>query len=309
MKLSVVHNPPQDIWDDLVDNSHAATAFHTSCWLDSQAGRWKKIVLANRNSTALAGIAIEDTAYKAVHGHSITPYEGPILRNDNLTGARRSQYHFSLVSHFENALSTHPRISFMTSPWLDDLRAFVIARWKVELLYTNVLNAEQLQDIDNVIDPELRRKIRVVRDNIAAVEIYDKPPNDIIQTTLDLTGRCYNRQGLQVRFNQNEAATSFRSMCDKGHGFFVTVREKTGDISCAVGVFEFNHRAHFLISGHNRSAATPSAVALAVYEAIRHATRRGAKEFDFEGSFLGGVDHFFRQFGGIPVPFYEVSGP
>lgn len=309
MKLSIVNNAPQDMWDDLIANSHAATAFHSSVWLNSQDGRWKKIVIADTNLTSLAGIAIEDRNHSALHGHSITPYEGPLLRDDNLTGARRSKHRFSLMSRFERALSDHSRISFMTSPWFDDLRAFVVARWKVELLYTNILNARQMEDLGNTIDPQTRREIRVAREKIGAIEIYDHPPNNIIQTALDLTGHSYNRQGLPVRFNQKEAATTFQNMADAGCAFFVIAREKTEDISCAVGIFEFNHRAHLLISGHNRAIATPCVVGLTVHDAIVHAAKRGAKEFDFEGSFIGGIDRFFRQFGGNPTPFYEVTSP
>ncbi len=309
MSHEIIEDADTNLWDELTSNSRNATLFHTSAWLNSAPGRWKKMVIVDCNNIPLAGIAEEHTEFRQLHGNSITPYEGPLLRDHRLTGSKKSKHDFSLLAAFEQALLARGTSPFMTSPWLEDLRPFVIGRWNVSLLYTNVLDRTQMDMLEKNISATCRSTVNSAKSKGITVSIHEDAPYEIIDKVLGLAEKSYGRQNLKLRFNLEETRHSFRQMAEKGHAFFALAHEKNGDISCGIGIFFDDTRAHFLISGQDREKASSGAVNLALYESIIYAASKGVSEFDFEGSFLGGVDRFFREFGGNPRPFYEICPP
>ena len=57
-----------------------------------------------------------------------------------------------------------------------------------------------------------------------------------------------------------------------------------------------------------RHECAGNAMSLAIWEAIKFTKEvLGLSEFDFCGSMLPGVEHFFRKFGGKLTPFFEIS--
>lgn len=310
MKINLIENADKSLWDSLIQNSDEATIFHSHEWLSVARERWNLIVAVNTGQkTPLAGFVEEIPSYNKAHGNSITPYVGPILARHALTGSNASKHSFSLVSAFEQALIKRDCRPFMTSPWANDLRAFVIGRWNVSLLYTNIIDNLQETNLDDIASNDCKSKIRAAQTRNVRTSITHTPDLLIIDKVLELAGKAYGRQNLDVRFNQDEAKKAFMKMAESGNAYFVTAQEKSGDISCALGVFVYRGRAHFLISGQDREIATPGAVNLALYNALKHAQQNGIKEFDFEGSFLEGVDRFLREFGGRHQPYYEVTPP
>ena len=65
------------------------------------------------------------------------------------------------------------------------------------------------------------------------------------------------------------------------------------------------HAAYELISAIHPDHRTSGGSVLALWHAIKKASEV-TKAFDFEGSMIEGVEHNNRQFGGIPVPYYEI---
>ncbi len=310
MKINLIENADKSLWDSLIENSDEATLFHSYDWLSVAKERWNLMVAVNAGQkTPLAGFVEEIPEYSKKHGNSITPYVGPILARHALTGSNASKHNFSLVSAFEQALIKRDCRPFMTSPWANDLRAFVIGRWNVSLLYTNIIDDLQATNLDDITSSNCKSKIRAAQARNVTTSITDMADPSVMDKVLELSGKTYGRQSLAVRFNQDEAKTAFMKMAENGNAYFVTAQEKSGDVSCALGVFTYRGRAHFLISGQDREIATPGAVNLALYKALEHAQKNGIREFDFEGSFLEGVDRFFREFGGRHQPYYEVAPP
>lgn len=310
MQINLIENAEKSLWDSLIENSNEATIFHNYDWLSVTKERWNLIVAVNTaQKTPLAGFVQEKPEYNKIYGNSITPYVGPILARHELAGSNASKYNFSLVSAFEQALIKRDCRPFMTSPWANDLRAFVIGGWNVSLLYTNIIDDLQTTNLDEIISKDCKSMIRTAQARNVTTIITQTADIAVINKVLELSGKSYARQNLAVRFNQDEAKKAFLKMAESGNAYFVTAKEKSGDISCSLGVFTYRGRAHFLISGQDREISSRGVVNLALYRALEYAKQNGIREFDFEGSFLEGVDRFFRGFGGRHQPYYEVAPP
>lgn len=92
----------------------------------------------------------------------------------------------------------------------------------------------------------------------------------------------------------------------KNKGYLLEVKDQEGNVVSA-GIFAIYQEKFLFLAGcqhpdHKHSGAQT----LLLWEAIRHAHKVGAKIFDFEGSMIEGVEHFFRKFGAIPVPYLQI---
>jgi lipid II:glycine glycyltransferase (peptidoglycan interpeptide bridge formation enzyme) len=58
-------------------------------------------------------------------------------------------------------------------------------------------------------------------------------------------------------------------------------------------------RSYYLMGGKNPDSENYRAMSALLWHCIKEAKRRGNRFFDFEGSMDGGVERFFRSFGGM----------
>lgn len=64
--------------------------------------------------------------------------------------------------------------------------------------------------------------------------------------------------------------------------------------------------AYYMFSGYDKQEKHHGAGALAIWQCILEAKRRGLKYFDFDGSIVPDLEKYFRGFGGEIVPFYRI---
>jgi lipid II:glycine glycyltransferase (peptidoglycan interpeptide bridge formation enzyme) len=62
---------------------------------------------------------------------------------------------------------------------------------------------------------------------------------------------------------------------------------------------------YYLIGASNPKYRNSGSNSLIIWEGIQYASKV-SKIFDFEGSMIEGIEHFFRGFGGIPTIYYEI---
>ena len=63
--------------------------------------------------------------------------------------------------------------------------------------------------------------------------------------------------------------------------------------------------AYLILSGFSKANNIKGANAWVTWESIKFAAEKGLN-YDFEGSMLPGVEHFYRQFGGVQTPYFKI---
>ena len=63
---------------------------------------------------------------------------------------------------------------------------------------------------------------------------------------------------------------------------------------------------YYLLNGTNPELKAFQGNDLLIDRSIEEAHNRGLK-FDFEGSVIKNVNHAFREFGGVPMPYFRIS--
>lgn len=104
----------------------------------------------------------------------------------------------------------------------------------------------------------------------------------------------------------NALAAVCRYLVETGRGTLLEARDQEGKV-VAVHLLGYFEKTVLYLTGATDPPHRPKgAASLLMWACICHAQRRGAGLFDFEGSMIEGVAHFFRKFGGLPVPYLQI---
>ena len=92
----------------------------------------------------------------------------------------------------------------------------------------------------------------------------------------------------------------------KGQGLIARARDKEGNTHAAIFVVWDGNCSWELISAIHPDFRASGASTLVVWETMKRLSPI-VQVWDFEGSMIEGVENSFRQFGGIPTPYFEIT--
>lgn len=91
----------------------------------------------------------------------------------------------------------------------------------------------------------------------------------------------------------------------RGQGLIARAKDQEGNTHAAVFVPWDRHSAYDLVTAIHPLFRSSGASTLMIWESIKQVSKQ-TEVWDFEGSMIENVESSFRQFGGIPVPYYEI---
>lgn len=289
-------------YDDLVGDSPQGSVFAMSWWLDAVAeGRWRTNAVEDGDDVAAAWpTVVRATRWGEVHeGAPLTPFLGPLFRPEASDLKRRSnevKRLEQLVAAFGGAAHVEARCN----PAFDYWAPLAWQGFTQTTHYTWRLPA--LDDLEEILGnardvrPEIRkaekRGVEVVEGSLADFQAVHS--ETVEHQQIEEAGR--NRLVLQ----RIEAAAAPREA-----RFILLARDAEGRVH-AGGYFVRDGRwVYYLVGASDPSLRSSGASSLLLWKAIERASGLGLG-FDFEGSMLQGVEHFFRSFAGVPTPYSIV---
>ncbi len=122
----------------------------------------------------------------------------------------------------------------------------------------------------------------------------------------ELNRKTFERQGKAVPYTR-ELVERLDSACiQRGCRSIWVAEDAQKNHHAAVYIVWDENCAYYLMGGADTSLRNSGAFTLAMWEAIRHAAAV-TKQFDFEGSMLEPVEHFFRGFGSLQTPYFHIT--
>jgi hypothetical protein len=88
---------------------------------------------------------------------------------------------------------------------------------------------------------------------------------------------------------------------------FAFAAMSNGQPASAAFIIHDKSTAYYLLGGYDPAVKHLGAGILCIWQSILHSREAGLDTFDFEGSMLPEVEHFFRGFGGDLVPYFTVN--
>ena len=82
-------------------------------------------------------------------------------------------------------------------------------------------------------------------------------------------------------------------------------KDEQGNIHAAMLLIWDNQAAYYLIGGADNRFRNSEAMSLLMWKSIKLASDK-VDIFDFEGTMVESVERFFRGFGGVQTPYYQL---
>jgi hypothetical protein len=162
---------------------------------------------------------------------------------------------------------------------------------------------EDLGDLDAVW-AGTRQNIRTdVRKAERVVSVRDDLGMDVF---LNLNEMTFARQGRHLPYSR-ELVDRLEAACAKHHcRKMLFAEDAEGRVHAAVYIVWDDEAAYYLMGGADPHLRNSGATSLLLWEAVKFAATV-TRSFDFEGSMIEPVERFFRSFGAIQTPYFQIS--
>ncbi|MEZ4828414.1 MAG: GNAT family N-acetyltransferase [Bacteroidia bacterium] len=159
---------------------------------------------------------------------------------------------------------------------------------------------------------ELRKQLSTnVRRNISKAEksglvVCDLPDGGALENLF----RRNRDHGHNIAGNEEANYQKAKEICNyllkSGLGKIVGIQNPEGEIIAAAAFAFFGEKTLYLMGAYHPDHGDSGAGSLLMWQGILLAKEKNQRIFDFEGSMMPGVEHFFRKFGAIPVPYLQI---
>ncbi|HMR87669.1 MAG TPA: hypothetical protein PKD51_05925 [Saprospiraceae bacterium] len=293
---------------DINDIQDYLPIYFKAWWLDLVFGRarWEYIIEKDVDGyiTAILPYSIKRKfTFRVITMNSETHYSGPFIIKD------KDRKNDSLVSYenkvIESVLNKLPSVDFVYFQCLPNTNSYLSFLWSnytINISYTYKLDLILGKD---VLLNEMKGSVRT----------------DIKKCIIDglNVGFCNDAQDFMVflkeSFDNNKKDLPYNLMNLNSivetsllnNSSFIRVCKNKNDEIVAAAFVIFDHDVAYYFAGTNNVIKYGSAaLSYCLWESIQYAKSIGKKSFDFEGSDIKGIEHYFRNFGGTLVPIYRV---
>ena len=226
---------------------------------------------------------------------------GPWLAPMEGKYARRVETEKKLLGQLVEALPPFDFFRQSLSPTLTNWLPFYWAGFEATVRYTyRICDLTDLDRVRSEFQEQVRRGIKKAEN---AVEIdHDFPLEDLLR----LNEQTYARQGVKSPDDPDLIRRLDAACVDRGARRIIGAVDSDGRTHAALYVVWDEQTLYALINARDPELQTFGSNTLLYWEAIKLASEV-SQLFDFEGSMLEPIEHFFRGFGGRQTPYFSIS--
>ena len=283
---------------------NGAPLFFQPWWLEMVSpGAWDYAVAKRGYEVAavLPYVSKHRLGWRLLEMPRMTPYLGPWLRNSTAKYANRLSEEKDLLGELIDALpafaifhqSFHPRVT----NWLP----FFWKGFQQTTRYT--YRFEDTSDLEKMWG-ETRDNVRTdVKKAEKQVEVEE---SDDFGQVIRMQKLTLGRQNVTL-IHSDEFLRAFGATCAAHNSSKVLVaRDAEGRVHACVYLLWDKQTVYYYTGGGDPELRNSGAASLLVWKAIEFASAQG-KCFDFEGSMNESIERFFRSFGAMQTPYFEVT--
>lgn len=116
----------------------------------------------------------------------------------------------------------------------------------------------------------------------------------------------FSRQSVPMPYTEDFVWNLVKKAESKKQAKWFIAQDNDGNNHAGVLIVWDENSAYYLMGGGDPELRNSGATSLCMWEAIKFSATV-SKSFDFEGSMLEPVERFFRSFGAVQTPYFEVS--
>ena len=272
-------------------------------WLDALSPRnWDSILILNKDTDLLGLIVYSEYQkgpFRVIKMPPLTTYSGPFL---NYPSGMKMHNRRSFEKQIMNLiLENLPPVHFYYQQWLPEVDNWLPWMWKnyrQTTLYTYRISPQDPQELY----PKLRGNVRT--DLNKARTTIQVSLSDNLTELFELVSMSYANRDVKVPFSWDQLK-SLDVALKKTQKRKIYAAHYQGKMVSAIYMAYDHDIAYYLTGGLDRDFRSTAAKSLCIWSAIEDAMHNGLI-FDFEGSDIPDLEHFFRGWGSQLTPYFKV---
>ena len=275
-------------------------------WYNSlfSENEWDVVVEEQNNKVIgfLPYYIVKKVNFKVVVPPVLTPYQGVWLDyNDEQKYTNRLSFEKKIIT---SLISKLPKVDSFKQKFYPEYTNWLPFYWKnfsQTTRYTYVLN-----NISNTADlfanfrENIRREIRKA-EKILTISVLDK-----VDELYQLKVKTYQENKENYPFSLALLNKVFEYCNTNNCGELLVAKDVDGNIHSIVLYVWDKNSAYYLHGVTNLKFKTSGSMSLLLWEAIKRSSQK-TTSFNFEGSMIEPIERYFRAFGGIQTPYFEIS--
>ena len=168
--------------------------------------------------------------------------------------------------------------------------------------YTYIIrceNQEQLNDEQYETDIR-RRKKKAEREGIIVCE------ENNLKALYNLIHATFERKNMDIPISISFIERIYKACAENNACRILFAKDKNGDYIAASMLIFDSQEVYYLLGGIDASKKDLGAMDLIQHESIKFAFSKG-KHFNFEGSMVESIEKYFRSFGAVQMPYFNIS--
>ena len=293
---------------ELCRNEHSIPIFSRDWWLDAAAGEnnWDVIICEDKDKNVVASLPylIKKKYFLcSLSMPALTKYLGIWFKYpENQKYANRLSYEkklaYEIIAKLPKYHKFYQNFHFDIENWLPffwkgfeqrTYYTYILQNINAEAKIWNKLQTNIRTDIKKAIN---KYKIRI-REGLA------------IEDFIHLNELIFEKKGAKVPY-PNDLIRKIDSVClqKNARKIFYGIDDENRIHSAIYIVYDEN-TAYYIMGGRNPNYTNSGANTLALWEAIKKISEV-VGTFDFEGSMIENIEHYFRSFGSIQKPYFNI---
>jgi hypothetical protein len=281
--------------------------FLQSWWLDAVCGTtaWQPLLCLDKAGKPQAAMIVWQTKkwnFSVIQQPFLTPFSGIWIKYP--TGGKLYQHSKVTFEHevLNDLIAQIPKTDFFQQHFhfsFENWLPFYNKRYKQTTRYTYFI--ENIKDLERVyadFKGSVRTNIKKAAQQVS-IETTENVAH-FFPLYKDSVAQNGERLPYDLAWFEHFDAAIKTHNCRS----IYLAKDSTGNIHAAAYIVWDNQTAYFLASGINRNFSS-SAMSLLIWQAIQDAAAY-CHNFDFEGSMLAHIEPFFRSFGSVPKPYFQI---
>ena len=235
--------------------------------------------------------------FKVIRMPKLTPYLGiQIFYPDGLSQKKKNDLEQKLTAFLIEQLPQTSYTQIIHHPDFQNWLPFLWVDFRQTTMYTYRLNIKNTDLVFSNFRKNLKRNITKAQEQLKCFETND------IQSFYALIETTYLRQNMDIPFTFEFFKHLDDQLTRQNRRIIFATHDHSGKLVAAGYYIWDNHTAYYLAGGH---LGHREAMSWTMWHAIQYFSNK-VQVFDFEGSMLKNIAHFFSGFGAQPIPYHHT---
>jgi hypothetical protein len=300
MEFQILSRDNYEEWDRFVDISPQGSIFAKTFYLDA-IGLPHRIGAVFKGETIEGGIVLAKNEIRAYSNPMFAKYLGILLRPFEGKYVNRLTTEKEIIEHIVLNIKWCKTFDYTFHPYFRNWLPFYWNGYRQETRYTyRIYDIEKIAGTLGNMHSRVRKNIRKAERNNIRIE-YDISLDDFYQ----INKLTYERKGSPIPYTFSFIQRFYDRLKREDAIKLLGAKDDDNRLHAVCGIVYDRRSCFFILNGINPHIENTEANTLLVVKTIEYASRVSGI-FDFEGSMIKSIEGFYRGFGGVLTPYYNI---